>query len=249
MTRLRGLDVSSCQGRIDWARVPPEFRFVVVKVSEGLAGKDPTAAANLAGVVATGRVPFVYHFFHTAEDAKRQAQNSWDAAGKEMPYRVFIDLETIAKGLSPGAAVDAAILEAEAVEGFFGQPPGIYTYASFARDTLGQALFQRTELARCPLWMADYRGGENPPETWSPYVPLPWTTWVFAQTSGNNSSRVDGIYGAVDHNIFNGGEAELRAFCGLPTTTAADVPTRIVHPTVDFSPPEPPSDAGPVTNE
>ena len=38
---------------------------------------------------------------------------------------------------------------------------------------------------------------------------------------GNNSSKVLGIQGAVDHDVFMGTEAELRAHLGLPS----DAPT------------------------
>ena len=65
-------------------------------------------------------------------------------------------------------------------------------------------------IARCPLWMADYSHGEAPAEGSHPFTPLPWSTWAMWQTSGDKSSRVPGIVGAVDHDVFNGGEAELR---------------------------------------
>jgi len=75
------------------------------------------------------------------------------------------------------------------------------------------------------------------------------------QYSADNSlgvagTTVPGIPGVVDRNVFSGTLDELKAWCGLRSSeTPADEPTRIVHPSVDFPPPDPPSDVGPITNE
>ena len=217
MAFIRGLDVSSCQGNISWTKVDPAFQFVVVKISEGETGQDPTRFANMKGAEDTGRLVFCYHFFRTSQDPQKQAENVWKAVGSSAPLLVFIDLETIADGLSPAQAIEKTLALAEKLESYFGRPPGLYTFPYFARSTLGPALFGATSLARCPLWMADYSGGESPKDGWSPYVPKPWDTWTFAQTSGNNSSLVPGIYGHVDHNVANFQSFEaLRTFAGLP---------------------------------
>ncbi len=71
---IRGLDVSWCQGAIDWAKVPAEFRFVIIKVSEGGTGKDPARLRNIQDAHATGRAVGVYHFLRPSQDALMQVQ-------------------------------------------------------------------------------------------------------------------------------------------------------------------------------
>src|SRR5262245_38799707 len=115
MTFLKGLDVSSCQGVIDWAKVPAEYRYVFVKASEGELGRDPTRLRNLAGVRATGRHAFVYHFLRTSQDPEKQAENLWIAVGDTMPGLVMLDFETIADGLLPSEAVAKALACARAI--------------------------------------------------------------------------------------------------------------------------------------
>jgi GH25 family lysozyme M1 (1,4-beta-N-acetylmuramidase) len=236
MARLKGLDVSAYQGAIEWDRVPADFVFVIVKVAEGETGRDSMRARNLAGARATGRRVLAYHFTHESADPIRQAENLWEAVGEVLPHRVCIDFETIAKGRTPFAAVASVIRIVDAVAERFGSDPVLYTYPSFAQG-LGMALSSAARLSTCPLWMADYRHGENPPDLASPYTPLPWRTWTLWQTSGDKSSRVAGIPSAhVDHNVLNGGESALRALCGLPPAT--EVPPTIpgvgpiVHPAV-----------------
>lgn len=244
MTRLRGLDVSSCQGTIRWADVPPEFAFVVVKVSEGTLGLDPLRQFNLAAAALSGRQTGVYHFFRSSQDPKGQAERLWDAVGSKMPSFVALDFETLADGLSPEAGVDRALECADHIESFFGRPPLLYGFPWFDGKLLGAAFAARPRIARLPLWMADYSGGELPPETWHPHFGAPWTTWALAQTSGNNSSRVAGIVGAVDHNIANGDLEWFRTtICGLPpTASVGEPPSPIVHAPIDFPEREPPTE-------
>ena len=224
---IRGLDVSSCQGVIKWKLVPDDFRFIIVKVSEGVLGLDPMRRLNIEGAMASGHVVGVYHFFRSSMDPVGQAERLWQALGDTMPSFVALDFETIADGISPTEAVNRLLRCVEAVEKRFGRSPLVYTYPWFAKS-MGSALTVATELARCPLWMADYSGGESPPDGWHPYIPEPWTDWTMAQTSGNNSSRVPGIVGAVDHNVFNGGEKALRTLQGLPDQDA--IPTEPALP-------------------
>jgi GH25 family lysozyme M1 (1,4-beta-N-acetylmuramidase) len=123
-----------------------------------------------------------------------------------------------------------------AVRGMFGRC-GVYTFPWFATSVLGIALEAPgvAELAECALWMADYRGGEDPPETWHPFVPLPWTRATFVQTSGDKSSSVAGINGHVDHDYFDGSEEDLNAFLGAPTADQLEPDAPIIHPAIDFA--------------
>lgn len=60
---LQGLDVSQYQGRIDWSEVPPQYEFVIVKMTGGDNGLyiDPQGKANYNGAKSTGRLVGGYH--------------------------------------------------------------------------------------------------------------------------------------------------------------------------------------------
>lgn len=235
MSRIRGLDVSAAQGIIDFDKLPEWVRFLVVKVSEGESYKDPTRVRNLAEARRRGLRVFVYAFLHTLQDPEKQAQNLWVAVGEISPSYAFVDFETIADGLAPAAAIAKAVTMTRAVRAMFGRC-GLYLYPWFAQGVLGPALLtaEAAELAETALWMADYRGGENPPTTWQPYVPKPWTRATFVQTSGDASSFVPGITGHVDHDYFDGDEAALAAFLGEPTAEQSEPDAPILHPLPSF---------------
>lgn len=219
-TRVRGLDISSCQGHIDFAALPSWVRFMFVKVSEGFNGKDPARAANLAGARARGILTGVYHFSHLDADGHAQIQNLWDAIGDTMPLMIALDFEYLAKGLTVTQAVANLRDEADAVKDDFGRDGDIYTYPWFA-TSMGTALSSCTRLADCGLWMADLSKGEYPDDNAQPVVPKPWSKATFWQTSGDNSSRVPGIATPVDHDVFLGSEDDLRAHFGLPVLPEA----------------------------
>lgn len=238
MSYLRGFDAAFPQGAIRWDEVPPEFRFVIVQVANGVAGRDPTGPPNLAGVKRTHRYCGVYLFFHEELDAAAQVANLWGACGGEVPHFIALDFETLAKGQTPTQAVAtlrAAIAECRAR---FGRIPiVVYTYPNFDLQVMGAALAQASDLAdQAELWIADYGKGENV-DGKTPWIVPPWKTWRLWQTSGNNSSYIPGVNGHVDHDVFAGDEAAFRAWLGLDAAGEASAP--IVHPDVDMPAPDP----------
>src|SRR6476619_4455511 len=60
---LLGVDVSTYQGTIDWAKVKASGRaFAITRVGDGLGG-DNTFDANWAGIKANGMVRGAYQYF------------------------------------------------------------------------------------------------------------------------------------------------------------------------------------------
>jgi lysozyme len=224
--------------------VPDWVHFVVIKVSEGTLGLDPMRKFNMDGAVSRNIPWGAYHFFRSSQDPEGQADRLWQAVGDVMPAFVALDFESIADGLQPRDAVIKALRCATAIEQRFGRPPLLYGYPWFDGHILGSALAATPDIARCPLWMADYSGGESPPDGWHPFIPKPWTSWCMAQTSGNNSSHVPGIVGAVDHDVYNGDDHRFRVeVCGLPDQDAVSTePELSVPPSVDFPPRDPPTE-------
>lgn len=244
--RIDGIDVSSVQASIDWAKVAAAgFRFAIVKVSEGVGYCDPRALENLRGARAHGLRTMVYPFARPSQEkAREQAARLWECVGDEMPCRLTLDLETKPDGWSPEQIIAYGEEFADELEALGGRPPALYSFESYL-ISLGKGLIN-SRLARCPLWIARYR---SVTKAWAPgpldrpFVMMPWKDWTLWQYSGNGGFRVPGVPGDCDRNLFNGDEAAFRRFCGLvdpDAPTVRDVPdpdsTRIVHPTIDFPP-------------
>lgn len=228
MSRVYGLDISQCQGIVDYDKLPKRIQFVIVKVSEGESYKDPLRLRNLAEARARGLRVLVYAFFRSSQDPEKQAQNLWDAVGDISPSFVFIDFETIADGLSPAAAVAKLAALGRAVRAMFGRG-GVYSFPYFCTGAMGVALAACPELALLAFFAADYRGGEDPPPGWKSFCPKPWTRATFVQTSGDNSSMVPGIVGHVDHDFFDGDWEAFIRFLGEPTADQLEPDAPIVH--------------------
>lgn len=231
------IDVSSAQGTaIDWARVKQAgFGAVVVKVAEGATGRDPMALRYLAGARAAGLYTLAYLFVRFNQDPDQQVENLWTAMGDTMPYRFVLDDEIAPVGMSPTSVVDLMRRSADDVQEFAGRPPVIYT-ARFFTTPLGNALAKASDLARCPLWVAQYLSTVIPwvpPPKFQPTIMAPWTTWTMHQYSGDGGFRVPGIATDCDRSLFNGDEEQFRRFLGLPDTEG-DSLIPIIHPTIDF---------------
>lgn len=242
---IRFLDVSWCQGAIDWLEVPAEYRGVIAKASEGTTGLDPTRLRNIEAAHASGRIVSLYHFLRPSMDPIGQIANLWKAIGDTMPdFRPALDLESAPDSMTPEDLAAWFLRAADEAESYFGVPPLVYTFPYFYNTRIAHARGITGELgqriARCPLWIADYSHGELPAEGAHPFTPLPWSTWTMWQTSGDKSTRVPGIAGPVDHDVFNGGEAELAAFRGLPDASQLESEPATIHP---YGYGDPPPDA------
>ena len=214
------IDISKYQGRPDFVKVKASgFLAVVVKVSDGLLYCDAAATQNLEAARDAGLYTMVYSFAQPGQGrAAEQVKKMYSCLGDQMPHRTVMDLESGTVGWSPQARVDFAEQFVEAALQWSALTPMMYTFPSFAA-MMQPALSSSTVLAACPLWVAQYRSVTSawvPPIGYQPTVPRPWTTWTMHQYSGDGGFRVPGVTGDCDRNLFNGDEATLRDFFGLP---------------------------------
>ncbi|WP_169054298.1 GH25 family lysozyme [Nitratireductor sp. XY-223] len=193
-----GIDVSRYQGTVDWGQVRDAgISFVAIKATEGASDyaytdyfTENAGPARQAGLVVGG-----YHFFNPQADGKAQAdyflQIAQPRSGDLLP---MLDLEQTGNA---GAAQIAAGAQAwlETVATATGKKPLLYTTAGFWSQIGSPGGF-----GDYPLWVAEY-GVDAPrlPQDWSAY-----TIWQHSQ-----SGKVAGIDGAVDLDIFNGGQDQL----------------------------------------
>ncbi len=73
---VRGIDVSSYQGEIDWRVIAAQgIDFAFIKATEGSSYVDPNFAANLSGAEKTDLRVGAYHFFSYDSGGETQADN------------------------------------------------------------------------------------------------------------------------------------------------------------------------------
>jgi lysozyme len=196
---VRGVDVSSFQGRIDWPRLVDRsgIRFAFIKATEGTHTVDRRFAQNWAG--ARGRVARgAYHFFTFCSSGDAQAQNFLRAlpdAG-EMPAGVDVEFAGNCTTWKSIATIrDQLQIFLNEVETAMRRTPILYvTRSSYARIVQGH-------FSGYPLWVREVLTG--PPVRQIP-------TMVFWQYAGNG--RKDGIRKIVDLNAFIGDSPAFDTF-------------------------------------
>lgn len=205
---VRGIDVSTYQGAIDWAKVKASaYSFAFAKATEGEFTVDDSFAENWAAIKSAGMLRGAYHFFRPYRDAAAQAQHfltQVQLGDEDLPPAVDVEVRD---RVEPALIVAGLSTFADLVVKRTGHRPIIYTSPDFWINQLANP----KSLTDLPLWIAHYTTG-NPiiPGGWSKF-----TFWQFAST-GN----VDGIAGSVDTDLFSGSYGELLA---LARASSADL--------------------------
>ena len=208
---LLGVDVSTYQGTIDWAKVKASGRaFAITRVGDGLGG-DNTFDANWKGIKAVGMVRGAYQYFRAGDDPKQQADILLGKIGTpadgDLPPT--LDLETL-DGQSAATVVANVKTWLSYVKQKTGRTPMVYTSPGFW-PSIGSP-----DLSAYVLWVAHWG-------TTCPTMPTGWSTWQFHQDADNGT--VSGISGAVDTDVFNGDQAALNAIAsnGKPPMPPPDM--------------------------
>lgn len=184
------------------AFIAADFCAIIHKASEGLKFTDPKYAARKAAAKAAGVLWGAYHF-SSGDEAKAQADHFLSIEdGSDPKVLLALDMEP-----SPGP--DMTVSQAEAfvtrIHEKTGRYPVIYGGGGLLRDLMDGRF--SAVLAKCPLWLADYRAN---PKTIMPTWPK-WTLLQFTDgESGQQPHATPGSQGA-DRNSYAGSEAELRA--------------------------------------
>ena len=200
---VRGVDVSSYQGNIDWpVLASQEVDFAYIKATEGSSSQDPYFSHNWQGASKTNIKVGAYHFFSFESAGSTQAKNFIDTVGTAddmLPpaidveyYGIFTSAETIdVDAVRKELRIMVDILTDE-----YGVKPIIYVSESSYR-TIVQGYFED-----CGLWYRSVYSG----------IPVD-VDWVFWQYS--NRHRLKGYDGKevyIDMNVFSGNENELAEY-------------------------------------
>lgn len=191
--KRRGLDVSKCQGKIDWKRVSQsQYDFVMIKVGyvlwNGKTILDPYFKANIEGALASGLGVgiYIYSYANTIERVHAEADfvlKSIKPYKQKINFPVVIDIENKRDqgGVSKGVLSDIALTFGKRMveEG--------YTPALYASTSWLKTHFDIGRLGNMPIWLADYRS-------------KPGWNGKFFMWQHSSKGRIGGIKRNVDLN-------------------------------------------------
>ena len=225
---VAGIDVSSYQGTVDWAKVRASGKeFTFIRTVKRDTTVDTDFSANWKGAKSAGVLRGPYLFFAPSVDVDKQLAalaSALDGVGGLAPGDLPVVLDVEVDDSLPIATVAARAKDwLTKAEAQFGIKPLVYTLASFANPMDGA-------LADFPLWVANYK-------VMCPDIPGGWTTFAFWQSGQATTS---GITGDVDVNVFNGTRAQLEALLfGAAKPAMADDAGAVAAPDAAAAPPPP----------
>lgn len=166
--------------------------FVYVKATQGVTVKNKYYTADVAAARKKGVATGAYHFFSTRMSGRAQAEYFLKvAAPRKGDLPPVLDVEPSDRQIMDMGGPEIMFREIvqwmRVVRRATGTVPVLYISQSFVNKYMSSA---PPALADCPVWIARY--GE-----YKPYVRL-----LYWQLSPDG--RVDGIYGDVDINVYNG---------------------------------------------
>ncbi len=199
--QIKGVDVSSYQGNVDWEKLASQdIRFAFVKATEGSGHVDSEFDNNWNGASQAGLRVGAYHFFSFESSGLTQAQNYINhvpVSDSSLPPVVDVELYG---GQSIGQ-LDRIRLRREltdmleALELHYGKKPIIYT----PDDTFN--VFIDEKLAQYTLWISNKVTSPNN------------ENWTFWQYSGRKRLEgYDGRESFIDMNVFSGTPEEFALF-------------------------------------
>lgn len=188
---MRGIDVSSYQGKIDWNAVKKDnIDFVILRSIIQSGSTDARFEEYYAGSVAAGFRPDVYVYMYdlTPESSRERAGKVVDLIRGRQVKRVWLDMELAAQRNLPKSRLTEIINAAVEVIQAAGYEVGIYCNQDWYNNVL--------DVANLPYmyWIARY--GRNDGTAMDKYRPAAAVLWQHT-----SNGLVDGIAGRVDMNI------------------------------------------------
>lgn len=195
-----GIDVSSYQGTIDWAKVKANgCNFAILKIIRKDLTKDKSFEDNVIGCDKNNLTWDVYNYSYASTVNKFISDaNVVIKALNGRKCTVWLDIEDkVQKGI--GQVLIDGILAYQKVIESSGCKFGVYTGLSFYNSYIRPYAKQLT----CPFWIARYYNGYNemyfgvtPNEAYKPNIDNILYGWQFT-----SSGKINGIQGNVDVNI------------------------------------------------
>ena len=198
-TGIKGADVSSYQGDIEWDVLSKNMDFVFIKATEGSKYTDEYFADNFSGAANCGLIHGAYHFFSFESSGEAQAANFINAIDStEMTDGMLppvIDVELYGEYTTSPESAEKVIPEiramSAAIEEHYGVRPIIYctgtAYSLYHEGFDGCLLWERN------VYFKPFHKD--------------WTFWQYS-----DSEIMDGYSGEekhIDMNVFKGSASQL----------------------------------------
>jgi len=199
---LRGMDVSSYQGNVDWATAYNNgARFAIVKATEGITYRNPYYPQQYNGSAGAGMVRGAYHFALPDRSSGTVQANffvdnggGWTADGKTLPPALDIEYNPYGAtcyGLSQGSMVSWISSFLSTYQARTGRYPVIYsTFDWWSTCTGNSSAFASLS----PFWIARYSSSVGSLPAGTSY----YTFWQYSSSP-------------IDQNYFNGDLSRLQA--------------------------------------
>ncbi|MBO7610396.1 MAG: glycosyl hydrolase family 25 [Muribaculaceae bacterium] len=184
-----GIDISSHQGDIDWAKVgnDPYIRFVYIKATEGATYQSPHYRYNLDGARRQGFLVGSYHYVTSTSPIHEQARNFFmQAPRKTQDLIPMLDVEERGQW-TRSQLIDSVSLLANLIEKEYGCRPMIYSTIDFYNKNLAP------HFNKYPLYIGRY-SSSKPAINWDGK----YTVWQFSE-----NGIIPGIDAYVDLCHFN----------------------------------------------
>lgn len=191
---LKGIDVSTYQGNINWEKVKNNIDFAIIRCGYGgdyTKQDDDQFARNISECERLNISYAVYLYSYATTEARIDSEvaHALRLIGSHKPFCVFIDMEdgsTASLGKATLTAFAKRFCEAVKAKGF---KVGVYANQNWFRNYLDvKALHD----AGYSIWCAKY-------STEEPKIDAEFDIWQYT-----SSGSVDGINGRVDmNNMYN----------------------------------------------
>lgn len=241
MNILRGIDVASPQGIIDWPAWQKPTDFLICRCGNGNESPDPNFLRNLTGARSRGvqwlgvysvAMPLPPDAAHPGRDPISQAGAHYQACGGygrggdeinpalDLEWPVPGSPEWKQYGLTPAFVRDWALAYLDEAKRLWGKTPILYDgFPDYAKaiDFAAEPSF-----GDYPLWCVDYPSAlvhSYPIDDSLLVVPPPWQKATFWQCGGGAGTvpviYPDGTRGSqkVDLDVFFGDAAAMTTFC------------------------------------
>ena len=189
---LKGIDVSTWQGQIDWEKAKKEIDFAIIRIGFGTGTRDNTAKRNIQELNRLG-IPYGVYYFsyaYTEVMARNEAKKAIEylkELGANLSYPVYFDWEGDSRDYAKkkGVTVSNDLLRKMATAfceelkkaGYY---PGIYSNPSYIKNYYGADIFKKYD-----LWLAH----------WVSKTSYEANVWQYS-----DQGTVAGINGRVDMN-------------------------------------------------
>jgi lysozyme len=218
------IDISHNVTVTDFAAVRRSGILAVIhKVSEGGDWFDPSYAPRRHQAESAGLLWGAYHFGTGQYSGADQARAFLRAAQPSATTVMSLDVEVNDRRPANSMRLNQAEAFVQTVQQATGRLPMVYVHPRWANGekmgrggrTLGGAITPQSILAKCDLWLADYREQPEVPYAWAGRG---WKIWQYLADEddskaayGTTPRAISGV-SHCDRNLFNGDTAELYRF-------------------------------------